>query len=223
MGETFLVRGRWAEAEEALNRSAELHRAVGSAAGEALVQQRLAELTVYRGGRGAADHLRRGFELAHRSLLAAHLFGRLYATDALAALERGEADRAAATVEEALEADRRFGSCASCSALLYPVAAEAYARLGLVEAARHYAQVAADLAERWQSQSWRAMADHALGSAAWAAGDLPEAQRRLLAAAATFERIGQRFDAARCLREAGLLAGSRDHLNQADAVFATLG
>jgi tetratricopeptide (TPR) repeat protein len=203
LGEALLLRGQWPEAEDALSRSAALHQGLRSPTGAALTRQRLAELTIYRGQRGAEEHLAQGFELAKQSLLAAHLMGRLYATAALEALDQGDAARAAATVEEASKAAERYGTCAACSALLYPVGAAAYAQLAQVETARQYAQAAAEVAERWQSQSWQAMANYARGAAARSEGELEEARRQFLAAAATFEQIGQVFDMARCLLEAG--------------------
>lgn len=203
LGEALLLRGQWPEAEAALGRSAALHQALGSPTGGALSCQRLAELAVYRGQPGAEEYLRQGFELAKQSLLAAHLIGRLYATAALEALEQDEPARAAATVEEASLAAEQYGTCTACSALLYPVGAAAYAQLGQVAAAQQYARQAAEVAERWQSRSWQAMAEYALGAAATAEGDVQRARRNFLSAAEIFEEIGQVFDIARCLLEAG--------------------
>src|SRR5919202_6290208 len=184
LGEALLLRGQWPEAEDALGRSAALHEALSSPTGGALTHQRLAELAIYRGQLGAEEHLAQGFELARQSLLAAHLMGRLYATAALEALDQGDAARAAATVEDAALAAERYGTCAACSALLYPVGAEAYAQLAQVETARQYARAAVEVADRWQSQSWHAMAEYALGATARSEGDLDGARRQFLSAAA---------------------------------------
>ena len=110
------------------------------------------------------------------------------------------------------------------------MSAAAYAQLAQVETARQYARAAAEVADRWQSRSWQAMADYALGAAVRSAGDLDGARRQFLSAAETFEQIRQVFDVARCLLEAGRVdlgdqaaAERRALLQRARTLFHALG
>ncbi|MEU6237806.1 BTAD domain-containing putative transcriptional regulator, partial [Kitasatospora sp. NPDC047058] len=90
LGESLLLRGHWDEAPGCLERSAHLHEELGGRS-SALPWQRLAEFAAGRGDSGeAAACLRRGMAAAEASASARHAFGRLYATAALDALERGE-------------------------------------------------------------------------------------------------------------------------------------
>ncbi len=227
LGETLLLRGRWDEAAGYLQRSIELHQAVGAKSGEALTWQRLAELASYRGDTVAAgEHLRRGLALAAEAPMAAHLMGRLYATAALDALEQGNLAAAARAIGAASAAAARYGDCPTCGALLHPVAAEVYARLGDKDRAREWVQAAERVAGHWESGAWQAMAEvaHAVVASS------EQAVARFIRAAQLFERLGQPFQAARCLAEAGLLqieGGEREEargqLERALAIFHELG
>ncbi len=109
--------------------------------------------------------------------MASHLWGRLYATAALMALERGDHRAAVRAVRSADAAAARYGDCPTCSALLHPVAAE--------------------VAASFQSSAWRAMSEAAHGWAARAAGDAEIATERFRSAATLFERGGQPYWAGR--------------------------
>lgn len=227
LGESLLLRGRWDEAEEHLRRAVEIYGSLGASAGESLASQRLAELAVYRGDADSADaHLQRGLELAVEGPLPEHLLSRLYATMALNALEMDDPQAACEAIEAAARAAAQFGACPPCEALLQPVAAEAYAAIGDLERARHYA-AAAEQIGTWGSDAWRAMA--AVAQAAVADGKA-EAAHHLAAAAETYIRIDQPFPAARCHLQAGLLEleeeqmeQARTHLERALALFIQLG
>jgi DNA-binding SARP family transcriptional activator len=227
LGESLLLRGHWDEADACLKRSTELHRELGTRA--ALPWQRLAELAVCRGDAVAAEeYLRQGMTIATVSPMAPHLWGRLYATAALNALERGDPRAATRAVEAAAEAATRYGDCPTCSALLHPVAAEAYAALGDLTKAEEHARAAEQVAGFWESAAWKAMAETAQASLALARDDSSQALSRFLAAADLYERAGQPFWAARCLLQAGLVRGgevseSRDLLERALATFQRLG
>jgi ADP-heptose:LPS heptosyltransferase len=87
--------------------------------------------------------------------------------------------------------------------VLHPVATRTHAALGDLPRAEQHAGEAQRVAAYWESETWRAMADAAHATVLQARGNNAEALRRFIAAAEAFERIGQRFDAARCLLWAG--------------------
>jgi len=227
LGESLLLRGRWDEAEEHLRRAVELHQSLGASTGEALASQRLAELAVYRGDADSAGrHLERGLALAVEGPLPEHLLSRLYATMALNALEMDDPEAACEALEAAARAAAQYGACPPCEALLHPVAAEAYAAVGDLDRAQSHA-AAAEQAGTWGSDAWLAMAAVARAAVAPSRG---EAAQQLADAAATFARIGQPFQSARCHLQAGLLElkddrneQARIHLDDALALFTQLG
>ncbi|GBD15226.1 hypothetical protein HRbin26_00112 [bacterium HR26] len=227
LGETLLLRGRWDEAAGYLRRSIELHQALGAKSGEALTWQRLGELAIYRGDATAADKcVQRGLALAAEAPMAAHLMGRLYATAALDALEQGNLAAAARAIGAASAAAERYGDCPTCGALLHPVAAEVYARLGDKDRAEKWAQAAERVAGHWESGAWQAMAEVAHAVVA----PSEQAVARFVRAAQLFERLGQPFQAARCLAQAGLIhvergerEEARGRLERALAIFHEIG
>ena len=198
LGESLLLRARWDEAAGCLERSCELHTSLGPKSAAALPWQRLAELAVCRGVPEAAEHsLRRAAAIATVSPMATHLWGRIHATAAFAALEQGNPEAATRSVRAAAAAAARYGDCPSCSALLNPMAAEAFAALDLREEARAYAESAAVVAGTFDSSAWRAMAEAAAGSAAKAEGERASARAHFEAAAGLYERARQPFWAER--------------------------
>jgi hypothetical protein len=171
----------------------------------ALSWQRLAELAVCRGDSAAAEeYIDRGMTIAAVSPMAMHLWGRLYATSALNALERGAPDEALRAVKMAQEAAARYGDCPSCSALLRPVAAEVYAALRSPAEAEHHLRAVEQIVGFSDSASWRAMAETTRGFLARARQEPGDAWPHFLAAATLYERVGQPFWAARSLLDTGL-------------------
>jgi DNA-binding SARP family transcriptional activator len=208
LGEALLLRARWDEAAGCLERSCELHDALGTTTA-GLPWQRLAELAVCRGAPEDADaFLRRAAATATVSPMAMHLWGRIHATAAFAALERGDPESAVGSVRAAGDAAARYGDCPSCSVLLNPIAAEAYAALGDVAGAELHAESAARVRDLFDSSAWRAMAESAAGSAEAARGETARAQNRFEAAAALYERAGQPYWVERSRRQAGNVAGT---------------
>ena len=202
LGESLLLRAHWEEAAGCLERSCELHASLGTRSG-ALPWQRRAELAVCRGTPGDAEALlRRAAAIATVSAMARHLWGRIHATAALASLERGDPEAAVRSVRETGSAFARYGDCPSCSALLNPVAAEAFAALGDRANTRVYAQSAAAVASFFDSSAWRAMAESAAGSAALAESEPQRARAHFETAAALYQRAGQPYWAARSLAQA---------------------
>lgn len=203
LGESLLLRARWDEAAGCLERSCELHDSLEPKSGAALPWQRLAELAVCRGTPEEAElPLRRAAAIATVSPMAKHLWGRIHATAAFAALERGNPEVAARSVRAAAAAAARYGDCPSCSALLNPMAAEAFAALGGRNDARAYAKSAAVVADVFDSSAWRAMAESAAGSAAKAEGEPARARAHFEAAAGLYERGGQPYWVQRSLAQA---------------------
>jgi hypothetical protein len=134
--------------------------------------------------------------------MAQHMWGRNYATAALARIEQGDPEGAARSVRAAAAASARYGDCPTCSALLNPVAAEVFAALGDPGTARGYAAPAAAVAGFFDSSAWRAMAESAEASAAVAAGDSAAARERFEIAAGLYERAGHSYWAGRSRAQA---------------------
>ena len=224
LGESLLLHGRWDEAPGCLERSVEIHAELGSNSG-VLPWQRLAELAAARGDSAAAGTaLRRGMAIAAVSPMSRHAWGRLYATAAFDAVERGDPGEAVRAVRAAAAAAARDGDCPSCSAMLNPVAAEAFAALGDEAGARLHAAAAERVAGMFGSAAWQAMAEAAHGSAALAAGATDSARARFQAAVALYDRAGQPFWAARSRAQAAAVApGDPEMIAEAAVTFARLG
>jgi hypothetical protein len=129
--------------------------------------------------------------------MAKHLWGRIHATAAFAALEQGDAEAAARSVRTAAAAAARYGDCPSCSALLNPMAAEAFAAPGDRESTRAYAEAAERVAGLFSSAAWWAMAEAAAACVAAVEGERGRAPERFEAAAALYERARQPYWARR--------------------------
>jgi ATP/maltotriose-dependent transcriptional regulator MalT len=138
--------------------------------------------------------------IATVSAMACHMWGRIYATVAFAAIEQGDPEQAVRAVRAAAAAAARYGDCPTCSALLNPMAAEAFALLGDAESAGPYARSAGQVAQMFSSSAWRAMAESAEGSVAVAEGDERRALHHFDAARALYERAGQPYWARRTAR-----------------------
>jgi DNA-binding SARP family transcriptional activator len=207
LGESLLLRARWEEAAGCLARSCELLESLGPKQGTGLPWQRLAELAVCRGRVDEAEApLRKAAAIATVSPMARHLWGRVHATAAFAALERGDPEAAVGSVRAAAASAGRYGDCPSCGALLNPMAAEAFAALGDRESASDYAAAAERVAGMFESSAWRAMAEAAAGSAAAASGDPGRARERFEAAAALYQRARQPYWSQRSLAQVERLA-----------------
>jgi DNA-binding SARP family transcriptional activator len=203
LGESLLLHARWDEASGCLERSCDLHTSFDGSRSGALPWQRLAELMVSRGDPGKADApLRRASAIATVSPMAMHMWGRIYATMAFAQLEQGDPEAAARSVRAAAASAVRYGDCPSCSALLNPLAAEAFGALGELDAARAHADAATRVATMFESSAWSAMAESAAGSVAAAEGAPAEARVRFVEAAALYDRIGHSYWAERSRAQA---------------------
>ena len=193
LGESLLLQARFDEAAGCLERSCALHESLGTRSG-GLPWQRRAELAVCTGAMSEVEpYLRRALGIATVSAMSTHLWGRIYATRAFAALEAGTPDRAVEAVRSAAASAQRYGDCPSCSALLNPVAAEAFALLGDADSARTYAARAEQVGQMFASSAWQAMALSAGGSAAKAEDDERTARQRFDEAAQLYTKAGQPY------------------------------
>jgi DNA-binding SARP family transcriptional activator len=203
LGESLLLHAHWDEAAGCLERSCELHASFDGSRSGALPWQRLAELSASRGEPGEADALlRRASAIATVSPMAMHMWGRIHATAAFAQLEQGDPPAAARSVRAAAASAVRYGDCPSCSALLNPLAAEAFGALGDLDTARAYAEAATRVAAMFESSAWSAMAESAAGSVAAAEGAPAEARTRFEEAASLYDRIGHSYWAERSQAQA---------------------
>lgn len=205
LGEALLLRARFDEAGGCLQRSCELHDQLGSPT-SGLPWQRLAELSVCRGAaQEAGAFLRRACAIATVSPMARHLWGRIHATAAFAALEQGDLAGAARAVRASGAAAARYGGCPSCGALLNPIAAEVFSGLGMPVEARAYADSAAAVADAFGSSAWRAMAEAAAGAALLAEGKPERAREHLETAARLYRSAGQPYWMKRALAQAATI------------------
>ncbi len=204
LGEALLLQARWDESDGCLARSCDLHASLGSRSG-ALAWQRRAELAVCRGAHDeAAACVRQAAGIATVSAMACHLWGRIHAAAAFSAVEQGDPERAILSVQAAAAAAARYGDCPTCSALINPVATEAFALLGDPDSAHVYVDAAARVAASFSSSAWQAMADTAAGSAAAAAGDTRIAIGHFASARERYELAGQPYWARRATRLASV-------------------
>lgn len=202
-GEAALLSGDLDLARTELTESAELHHDLGSNAGEAHSLQRLAEVELQGGDPAAARRLLdRALPLARWSMIASHLIQRVYGAMVLAAVD----DEDAAAVIDRAEAT--FGAddyCQFCGIMFAVPAMIALARMGDLERARHYRDIADASSLLWDGTAWQAALDEARCHLAVADGD-SEAARFAERAALEFERAGQPLDATRCRTLAAELA-----------------
>lgn len=192
--------GRWDEAEGQLRSAVERFRAVRSASGEALSLQRLAVLLTARGELEAARALLDdGIVVGERAAMRSHCLTRLHASLARNRLAAEDRDGARASLEEGLAEAARHGNCATCRALLLPEAVRVELAWGNLRQADAYAKRLSDVAKRFGSRAWTAMAAHARGRVLAARGDSGAAFDALEGARAAFVDVGAAYDAARCV------------------------
>jgi DNA-binding SARP family transcriptional activator/tetratricopeptide (TPR) repeat protein len=203
-GETALLMGDLDTAEAELTEAVDLHRDIGSAAGEAHSLQRLAEVRIAQGDRaGAGQLLHRALPLARFSIVAMHILQRIYGTMIVAA---DDPQAARAVVDHAEAALGVADQCTFCTVMLAIPAAQACADVGDLDDARRHLRAAQESVRLWEGTSWQAALLEAESHIAGAADDVHQAARLRRAAADLFEAAGQRLDAERC-RSAAVLAG----------------
>ncbi|MGD9998232.1 MAG: AAA family ATPase [Ilumatobacteraceae bacterium] len=196
IGEASLLSGDLETAEVELTEASELHRDLGSVAGESHTLQRLAELHLARGDREEARALlQRALPLARRSMVPNHLLQRIFGTMILAASDPDEGRAVVDRAESTLGWDDQ---CPFCSVMLSVPATIACARAGDLDASRRHLELAQRSTLLWQGTSWEAAVAEAQAELAAAEGDAEFAAGQWRAAADQFERAGQPLDADRC-------------------------
>jgi DNA-binding SARP family transcriptional activator len=196
-GEAALLSGDLTLAEAELTEATDLHRDIGSTAGEGHSLERLAEVRLAQGDRLEAMRLlHRALPLARWSATAQHLLHRVYGTMIRAARD---VESARAVVDQAEATLSQEDSCPLCSIMLAVPAAVACADAGDLEDARRYLAGAERSAALWKGGSWQAAITEARAHLDRAEGDAEAARARLLEAAELFAAAGQPLDADRCL------------------------
>jgi tetratricopeptide (TPR) repeat protein len=199
MGEAALLSGDLDVAATELTEASELHRDLGSAAGEAHSLQRMAEVRIAQGERHEAMRLlHQALPLARRSMIAKHLLHRIFGTMIVAAPDPLEARAVVDRAESTLGWD---DDCKFCSIMLSLPATIACARVDDLPNARRHLAIAELSAILWQGTSWEASLAEAQAVVADVEGDLARARERMQVAADLFHRAGQPLDAERCRRE----------------------
>jgi tetratricopeptide (TPR) repeat protein len=192
--------GHWAEAEAVLRESLRLYHELGAASGEALALQRLGTLLTARGRLDEALTLfEEGVIVAGRASMRAHCLTRLYASMTRNRLMTGEIEAADHYLMLGLAMSERHGHCATCHALLYPVAVSVQIAQGNFSQAEDSCQRLEKAAQEYQSQAWMAMARQARGELAAARGDFESAMICYDQASQAFKATGNQYDAAHCL------------------------
>jgi DNA-binding SARP family transcriptional activator/tetratricopeptide (TPR) repeat protein len=196
-GEAALLSGDLTLAEAELTEATDLHRDIGSTAGEGHSLQRLAEVRLAQGDRLEAMRLlHRALPLARWSATAQHLLHRVYGTMIRAAKD---VESARALVDQAAATLSQEDACPLCSIMLAVPAAVACADAGDLDDARGYLATAERSAALWKGTSWQAAITEARAHLDRAEGDADAARARLLEAAELFAAAGQPLDADRCL------------------------
>ena len=192
--------GRWGEAETQLRKAVERFRQVESACGEAISLQRLAVLLTARGElEESRTLLDEGLVIGGRAAMRSHCLTRIHAALARNRLAAGDRQAARSSLEEGLAEAARHGNCATCSALLLPEAVRVALVWKDLDGAERYAAQLEDVARRYASRAWTAMAEQARSRVLAASGDLEAAFETSERARRAFDEIGAPYDAARCL------------------------
>lgn len=225
--------GDWNAAEAQLRQAIERFRQVGSACGEALSLQRLAVLLT---AKGAIDDARalldEAIVVGSRAAMRSHCLTRIHASLTRNRLAANDDEGARASLEEGLAEAARHGHCATCNALLLPEAVRVELARGDVRQAERYAERLEDVAGRFGSRTWRAMAEHARGRVLAARGAVEEALSAFERAREGYDEVGFPYEAARCsLAQSRLLetkrgkppAKAKELADAAGRLFAALG
>ncbi len=202
--------GHWAEAEAALRESIALYRELGAASGEALAWQRMGVLQTARGQLDEAmAAFEEGLAAAERATMRAHCLTRLYASMTRNRLLAGDSAAARQCLALGLAMGERHGNCATCDALLLPVAVSVWVAQGDLAAAEASCQQLEQAAQQYASRAWVAMARQSRGELAAAQGDLECALACYAEAHAAYTAAGNTYEATRCMVAAAALQSAR--------------
>jgi DNA-binding SARP family transcriptional activator/tetratricopeptide (TPR) repeat protein len=196
VGEAALLSGDLPLAESELRNAVDLHRDLGSIAGEAASLQRLAEVRIAQGRHAEARSLlEQALPLARSSIIANHLMQRIFGALVTASDDATHARLMVDRAEAILGWDE---TCPFCSVMMSVPAAIACARSGDIDHAKRHLAIAEMSSSLWRGTSWEAALVEATAVIARAEGDDERADAMMASAAEGFERAGQPLDAARC-------------------------
>jgi DNA-binding SARP family transcriptional activator/predicted negative regulator of RcsB-dependent stress response len=196
LGETRLLGGRLAEAEESLRHAVGLHRETKTDSGESLSLERLAELEVARGQRWKARRLLHSARrLAEGDPLGSHLLVKIQGAMVEAASDAEEAASVARQGERTLAQSE---VCEQCSMSFRIAASNAFSRVGDVVNARRHLDEATRISDMWRGGPWPAAVREAEGNLELALGNRAQAKAHFAAAAELYDRAGRPSDATRC-------------------------
>lgn len=213
--------GHWTEAEAALRESIRLYREIAAASGEALACQRLGVLQTARGQlTEGLTTLEEGLVAAEHALMRAHCLTRLYAAIARNRLIAKDLPAADHALNLGLAMSARHGHCATCDALLLPVAVSVKVIQGDLTAAEAFCHKLDEAADQYASQTWVAMAQQALGELAAARGEVETALICYTEAYKGFQVSSYDYEAARCLNAAANVRLTRRTPGDIDAAQA---
>jgi DNA-binding SARP family transcriptional activator len=191
--------GDWNAAEAQLRQAIERFRRVGSASGEAVSLQRLAVLLTAKGSlEEARALLDEAIVVGSRAAMRSHCLTRIHASLARNRLAADDRGGARASLEEGLAEAARHGHCPTCNALLLPEAVRVELACGDLDEAERYAGLLEDVAGRFGSRTWTAMAEHARGRVHAAHGDVENAFEAFERARQAYREVGFPYEAARC-------------------------
>jgi tetratricopeptide (TPR) repeat protein len=203
--------GNWDEAEKALGESIELYRSIGAASGEALACQRLGVLQTAKGQLEEGwITLEEGAVVAERAVMRAHCLTRIYAAMARNRLEADDVKAADQALAAGLAMSERHGHCATCDALLLPVAVSVRLAQKDLETADSFRQKLEQAAQEYGSRTWLAMAQQAAGEVAAAGNNLDQALIAYQSAYEKFSAANYTYAAGRCLSQMATLYRRRN-------------
>jgi tetratricopeptide (TPR) repeat protein len=181
-----------------LRQSLAVHERLDSAAGQAIALQRLGVVITALGRWDEAlQLLERGIAIAERANMRTHCLVRLYASLGRNRLEAGDYAAARKAVDVGLTVEAAAGRCVTCSVLLYPATAVAYAGTGEIERAREFARVARELAHEYGSNVFLGLAYQATGMVEMLGGDHARSFDAFREARTYFQAIPQAYEVAR--------------------------
>jgi hypothetical protein len=198
LGETELLTGELAAAQQHLDRSVQLSLELGSTGAASLAVIRLAESALQAGaGERARSLLKEALELARRSpYCRRHLLERVYGARVRAA---DSAQLPAVVAEAELAIAGPDETCVACAINLAVPLTIACARHGDLPRAQRYLSISErSLALLWRGTTWEGALDEARAAVAAAKGERQQASDLLVQAARIFSRAGQKLDAERC-------------------------
>jgi tetratricopeptide (TPR) repeat protein len=203
--------GDWSRAESELREAIALYRDIGSASGEALSLQRLGVILTARGAiEEGMVALEEGIAAAERATMRSHCLTRLYASMARNSLAAGNPLAAEELIVVGEETARRHWYCLTCNALLLPEAVRTRIAVGRVDVADREAGELEEIAQRFGSSAWSAMALNARARVLAAREEWEGAYGHFAEARRSFQNIQSRYEAARCLVGQAWAARFRD-------------